>query len=109
VPAYISAQLLGGTLASGTLKLIFSGNDDQFPGTIPSGSCLQAFALEFIVTFYLMFVISGVATDNRAVKSSNISHMHINTSSIYYVFYSFILFFVDWRVSWNCNWVYIIG
>jgi aquaporin NIP len=67
VPAYISAQLLGGTLASGTLKLIFSGNDDQFPGTIPSGSCLQAFALEFIVTFYLMFVISGVATDNRAI------------------------------------------
>ncbi|XP_027345011.1 nodulin-26-like [Abrus precatorius] len=67
VPAYVAAQLLGGTLASGTLKLIFSGRHDQFSGTLPSGSNLQAFVVEFIITFFLMFVISGVATDNRAI------------------------------------------
>ncbi|XP_062161254.1 aquaporin NIP1-1-like [Alnus glutinosa] len=67
VPAYVSAQVLGSTLASGTLLLIFSGHENRFAGTIPAGSNLQSFVLEFIITFFLMFVISGVATDNRAI------------------------------------------
>ncbi|KAK4748315.1 hypothetical protein SAY87_014901 [Trapa incisa] len=67
VPAYIAAQVLGSLLASGTLRLLFTGSHDQFAGTEPSGSDLQAFVIEFIITFYLMFVISGVATDNRAI------------------------------------------
>ncbi|KAE7996367.1 hypothetical protein FH972_001098 [Carpinus fangiana] len=67
VPAYVSAQLIGATLASGTLRLMFTGHQDQFAGTMPAGSNLQTFVLEFIITFYLMFVISGVATDNRAI------------------------------------------
>ncbi|XP_058100907.1 aquaporin NIP1-1-like isoform X2 [Magnolia sinica] len=66
VPAYISAQVLGSTLASGTLRLLFGGKREHFPGTIPAGSDLQSLVLEFIISFYLMFVISGVATDNRA-------------------------------------------
>ena len=76
VPAYISAQVLGATIASGTLKLIFSGTHDQFSGTLPSGSNLQTFVFEFIITFYLMFIICGVATDSRAVKSPNISYAY---------------------------------
>ncbi|XP_061342717.1 aquaporin NIP1-2-like [Gastrolobium bilobum] len=67
VLAYIVAQVVGSTLASGTLRLIFSGKDDHFAGTLPAGSNLQAFVVEFIITFYLMFIISGVATDNRAI------------------------------------------
>ncbi|XP_027348541.1 nodulin-26-like [Abrus precatorius] len=67
VPIYVVAQVLGSTLASGTLRLIFSGKHDQFSGTLPAGSYLQAFVVEFIITFYLMFIISGVATDNRAI------------------------------------------
>ncbi|KAJ1414168.1 Major intrinsic protein [Sesbania bispinosa] len=67
VPAYIVAQVLGSTLASGTLRLIFSGKENHFAGTLPAGSDLQAFVVEFIITFYLMFVVSGVATDNRAI------------------------------------------
>ncbi|KAK3004601.1 hypothetical protein RJ639_018458 [Escallonia herrerae] len=67
VPAYISVQVLGSTLASGTLRLIFSGKQDHFAGTLPLGSDVQSLVLEFIITFYLMFVISGVATDNRAI------------------------------------------
>nr|QNT08910.1 aquaporin [Vitis vinifera] len=67
VPAYVVAQVIGSTLASGTLRLIFNGKQDHFPGTLPAGSDLQSFVIEFIITFYLMFVISGVATDNRAI------------------------------------------
>ncbi|XP_074272394.1 aquaporin NIP1-1-like [Silene latifolia] len=67
VPAYVLSQVLGATLASGTLRLIFHGHQTQFAGTLPSGSNLQSLVVEFIITFYLMFVISGVATDNRAI------------------------------------------
>ncbi|XP_045804290.1 aquaporin NIP1-2-like [Trifolium pratense] len=67
VPSYIVAQVLGSTLASGTLRLIFNGKENHFAGTLPAGSDLQAFIIEFIITFYLMFVVSGVATDNRAI------------------------------------------
>ena len=66
------AQVLGSTLASGTLRLIFNGEQDHFSGTLPSDSYLQTFVVEFIITFYLMFVVSGVATDNRAVSSSSL-------------------------------------
>lgn len=67
VPVYISAQVLGSILASGTLRLLFNGHQDHFSGTLPNGSDVQSLVLEFIITFYLMFVISGVATDNRAI------------------------------------------
>ncbi|XP_059302619.1 nodulin-26-like isoform X2 [Lycium ferocissimum] len=68
VPAYILVQVIGSTLASGSLRLIFNGKEDQFVGTVPAGTNLQALILEFIATFYLMFVIVGVATDDRAMK-----------------------------------------
>lgn len=67
VPAYVICQIVGATLASGTLRLVFNGHQTQFAGTTPAGSDLQSFVIEFIITFYLMFVISGVATDNRAI------------------------------------------
>ncbi|KAJ3692106.1 hypothetical protein LUZ60_012456 [Juncus effusus] len=67
VPPYIVAQVLGSTLASGTLFLMFGGKHEHFPGTIPTGSDVQSLVTEIIITFYLMFVISGVATDNRAI------------------------------------------
>ncbi|KAJ6402237.1 hypothetical protein OIU84_014349 [Salix udensis] len=67
VPAYIACQVIGSTLAAGTIRLIFQGHQDQFTGTLPAGSNLQSFVVEFIITFYLMFIISGVATDNRAI------------------------------------------
>jgi aquaporin NIP len=67
VPAYAAAQVLGSTAASITLRLVFG--TEHFFGTVPSGSDVQSLVLEFIITFYLMFVISGVATDNRAVSA----------------------------------------
>ncbi|EEF40132.1 aquaporin NIP1-2 [Ricinus communis] len=67
VPAYIACQVIGSTLAAGTIRLIFTGKQDHFTGTMPAGSDMQSFVVEFIITFYLMFIISGVATDNRAI------------------------------------------
>ncbi|KAI3680847.1 hypothetical protein L6452_35624 [Arctium lappa] len=67
VPAYVFAQILGSTLASVTLRLIFNWKHNDLGATVPSGSDVQSLVLEFIITFYLMFVISGVATDNRAI------------------------------------------
>ncbi|KAJ4782082.1 NOD26-like intrinsic protein 1 [Rhynchospora pubera] len=67
MPPYIVAQMLGSILASGTLWLLFGKSDEHFPGTLPAGSEVQSVVVEFIISFYLMFVISGVATDNRAI------------------------------------------
>ncbi|XP_019089537.1 PREDICTED: aquaporin NIP1-1 isoform X3 [Camelina sativa] len=74
VPAYVISQVMGATLAAATLRLLLgldhdvcSGKHDVFIGSSPVGSDLQAFVMEFIVTFYLMFITSGVATDNRAI------------------------------------------
>lgn len=66
VPFYLTAQVLGSISAAFALKGIFN----PFMGggvTVPSGSYGQAFALEFIITFNLMFVVTAVATDTRAV------------------------------------------
>uniref|UniRef100_A0A0D9UY12 Aquaporin n=1 Tax=Leersia perrieri TaxID=77586 RepID=A0A0D9UY12_9ORYZ len=68
VPSYVVAQVLGSTMASLTLRVVFAGGerDQHFFGTAPAGSNAQAVALEFVISFFLMFVVSGVATDNRA-------------------------------------------
>ncbi|KAJ8626707.1 hypothetical protein MRB53_020014 [Persea americana] len=67
VPAYISAQVVGSTLASGTLRLLFDLKHEHYFGTIPTRSNVQSLVLEFIISFYLMFIISGIGTDNRAI------------------------------------------
>ncbi|PIA42046.1 hypothetical protein AQUCO_02100116v1 [Aquilegia coerulea] len=72
VPPYVVVQIIGSVLASGTLRLLFGDKHAEYPGTIPAGSDVQSLVVEFIITFFLMFVISGVATDNRAVCSSPI-------------------------------------
>ncbi|XP_066308218.1 aquaporin NIP1-2-like isoform X1 [Miscanthus floridulus] len=75
VPSYAVAQVLGSTLASLTLRVVFGGATahDHFFGTAPSGTDAQAVVLEFVISFYLMFVVSGVATDNRAAHHRGIN------------------------------------
>ncbi|RRT34540.1 hypothetical protein B296_00058946, partial [Ensete ventricosum] len=68
LPLYIVAQLVGAILASGALYLLFDPKAEHFYGTTPVGSAVQSFVLEIIISFLLMFVISGVATDTRAVS-----------------------------------------
>ncbi|XP_028757374.1 nodulin-26-like isoform X2 [Neltuma alba] len=65
------SQLMGATLASLTLKVLYEGQADirlvvtQYSG---STSHLEAIAWEFMATFILMFTICGVATDHRGSK-----------------------------------------
>ncbi|KAG8379735.1 hypothetical protein BUALT_Bualt07G0120300 [Buddleja alternifolia] len=66
VPVYIGAQVMASICAAFMLKAIF----EPIMGggvTVPEGGYAQAFALEFIITFNLMFVVTAVATDTRAV------------------------------------------
>ena len=102
VPFYISAQMIGSTLASGTLIILFGTlGRRHYPGTVPQGSNAESFALEFIITFYLMFVISGVATDNRAVSLFYLSgYDHMLRGDL-------ILFFNIGRTArWSGGWSY---
>lgn len=64
---YIGAQVVASLCAAFALKGIF--HPIMGGGvTVPSGSYGQAFALEFIISFNLMFVVTAVATDTRAVR-----------------------------------------
>jgi len=61
---YIVSQVAGAVLASFTLKMLFPAN--EFLGaTLPAGSDMQSFVLEFILTFFLMLVIINVATGSK--------------------------------------------
>jgi aquaporin NIP len=66
VAPYVLAQLLGATAASLVLKSLFMGQPTDLGVTMPAGSEWQSFVLEFFLTLLLMFVIMGVATDDRA-------------------------------------------
>ncbi len=61
---YVIAQLGGAVLASIVLKYLFPTNE-TLGATLPTGAELQSFILEFILTFFLMFVIINVATGSK--------------------------------------------
>jgi aquaporin Z len=63
---YLLAQLIGATLGSVTLRLLFPEHP-TLGGTIPSGPDGQSFVLEFLLTLILMFVILA-ATCGRPEK-----------------------------------------
>jgi MIP family channel proteins len=63
---YWAAQLAGAVAAAGCLRLLL-GDTASVGATVPAGSVWQSFALEALLTFFLMFVIMAVATDTRAV------------------------------------------
>lgn len=65
VVPYWLAQILGACLASLCLYAMF-GNVANLGATLPSGTDMQSFVLEIILTFLLMLVITSVATDSRA-------------------------------------------
>jgi aquaporin Z len=61
VPVYIAGQIIGALLASGVLRVLFPENK-PLGATMPAGSELQSFVLEFILTFFLMLTILNVST-----------------------------------------------
>ncbi len=62
--AYILSQIIGALLASITLKLLFP-NDEFLGASLPSGTVLQSFVLEFILTLLLMMVILFTSQGRR--------------------------------------------
>lgn len=66
VVPYILNQLTGATVASLILKFLFPEN--EFLGaTMPSGTPMQSFILEIILSFFLMFVIMQVTMENSGL------------------------------------------
>jgi MIP family channel proteins len=68
--AYIIAQLVGATLGAGALTLVFKDIDRNaanlgLPAIRDGYSIGNGLAIEAIMTFFLMFVIFGVAVDKR--------------------------------------------
>lgn len=61
---YIIAQLAGGIAASSVLKTLFPLSV-LLGATIPSGSNLQSFIMESILSFFLMLVIISVAKGSK--------------------------------------------
>ena len=66
LPGYWLAQFAGAISAAASLLLLF-GPVASLGANQPAGSVLQALGLEVMVTATLMFVITAVATDTRAV------------------------------------------
>jgi aquaporin Z len=59
--AYVAAQVAGALLASGCLRLLFPAHE-TLGATLPRDTAGQAFVLEGLLTFFLMFVILSVST-----------------------------------------------
>lgn len=117
VPQYWAAQLLGGVAASALLAGMF-GEVAHLGATLPRGSARQSFLLELVLTFLLMFVITSVATDVRAVGQAAaiaiggtigleamfagpISGASMNPAR------SLAPALVSW--TWNSQWLYVAG
>lgn len=58
---YITSQFTGALLAAGLLRLLFSSHE-SLGATFPSGGIINAFVLEVVLSFLLMFVILNVST-----------------------------------------------
>ena len=72
VPIYIGAQLVGAVLAALATWVTFGGagarSEASLAATYPAQGVgdLQAFVVEILITFILVFVVMAVATDGRA-------------------------------------------
>ena len=66
VLGYIVAQLLGALMASFVHWMIWGGGH-QFGATSLTVSPAMGFGIEILISFILMFVVTSVATDSRAL------------------------------------------
>jgi len=60
---YIVSQLIGAAAAGYLLRGLFGGGNLGL--TLPSGSLLQAFVMETVLSFFLMFVILNVSSGHK--------------------------------------------
>jgi len=61
IAPYVVSQIIGAMLASGVLRLLFP-QSQMLGAATPTGSELQSFVLEIILTFLLMLTILNVST-----------------------------------------------
>jgi aquaporin Z len=66
VGPYLAAQFAGALVASGLLWALFP-EAGTLGATVPAGSTAQSLVLEGVLTFFLMFVILGVAVGAKEV------------------------------------------
>jgi len=64
-PGYVAAQTLAALVAAGLLRGAL-GDVASLGATQPTGGLMAAVIVEFVLSFFLMFVIFAVATDSRA-------------------------------------------
>jgi aquaporin NIP len=68
--AYIAAQLAGASAAALLLLAAWPSKPAHLGATLPSVNTTTALAYEIVLTAFLMFVITAVATDTRAVGAA---------------------------------------
>jgi aquaporin NIP len=68
--AYVAAQLIGATAAAFVLAAAWSEHPASLGATVPSVGVGTALLYEILLTAFLMFVITAVATDTRAVGAA---------------------------------------
>jgi MIP family channel proteins len=68
--AYIGAQLLGATAGAVVLLAVWPEQPAQLGATVPAVGTAAALLYELLLTAFLMFVITAVATDTRAVGAA---------------------------------------
>lgn len=74
---YMMAQIAGAILACAVLKLLFPASE-YLGGTVPSGSILQSFVLEVILSFILMLVI--LKTSQGAKETGTLAGLAIGAT-----------------------------
>jgi len=65
--AYIGSQVAGALLASGVLRFLFPENE-RLGATLPTGSPMQSFVLESLLTFFLMLTILRTSGGDRETR-----------------------------------------
>jgi MIP family channel proteins len=65
--AYVAAQVAGATAGAALLLAAWTAKPAALGATVPSVAVGTAFLYELVLTAFLMFVITAVATDTRAV------------------------------------------
>lgn len=64
VPPYVLSQLAGGLAASGVLKILFPASM-LLGATLPSGTAMQSWILELLLTLFLMLAILSVSDGSK--------------------------------------------
>jgi aquaporin NIP len=68
--AYVAAQLTGAVAGALVLLAVWTDKPANLGATVPSVGAGSAFVYEMVLTAILMFVITAVATDTRAVGAA---------------------------------------